>query len=114
MGSDVLKEVIAAEAEIQRILDLERKKAREEVEKVRREAEEEVETEENKIKGLYALTLEETGRDAEAKAAEIVGKASAQAEMIKRFDCESAVEAIMRHIILILPEGRRDSQDVQG
>lgn len=114
MGSDVLKEVIAAEAEIQRSIEAEREAAREKLGKIRRETEEEVEREKERIKESYALTLEETEKDAEGKASGVVAEASERAEIIKRLGGEAVREAVLRHIIRILPGDGRDSQDVEG
>ncbi len=114
MGSDVLKEVIAAEAEIQKSLESERKAAAERIEKIKREAERELEREKEKIRESCALSLKEAERDAEGKAAMVVAEASERAAIIRGLGEEAVREAVLRHLYRILPGEGRDSQDVEG
>jgi vacuolar-type H+-ATPase subunit H len=105
MGNDILHEVIAVETEIQRNIEIEKKKTNEWIEKVKRDAEDEIGLEEERIKESVAQALSDAKADAERKAAEIIEKAVARAEILKGFDSESLREIIMKRIVRILPGG---------
>jgi hypothetical protein len=72
MGNDILHEVIAVETEIQRNIEIEKKKTNEWIEKVKRDAEDEIGLEEERIKESVAQALSDAKADAERKAAEII------------------------------------------
>lgn len=114
MGSDILREVIEVEMEVQRNLEAEKKRAHEWLEGVRREAEEEVAQEEERFKGSCAQALLEAKTDAEMKAARILEEAAARAGILKGLDSEALKVVIMKHIISILPGEYNDRQDVKG
>lgn len=105
MGNDILHEIIAVETEIQRNIEIEKEKTNEWIEKVKRDAEDEIGRDEERLKESDAQALKEAKADAERKAARIIEKAVARAEMLKRFDSESLREIIMERILLILPGG---------
>jgi vacuolar-type H+-ATPase subunit H len=105
MGNDILHEIIAVETEIQGKIEIEKEKTDELVEKVKRDAEDEIVREEDRLKESGAQALKEALADAEMKASDILEKAIAKAEMLKRFDSESLGEIILERIILILPGG---------
>jgi vacuolar-type H+-ATPase subunit H len=105
MGNDILHDVIAVETEIQRNIEIEKERTKEWIEKVKRDAEDEIVREEDSLKKSGDQALKEAMADAERKAAEIIEKAVARAEILKRFDSESLREIIMDRIIQILPGG---------
>ena len=105
MGNDILHEIIAVETEIQRNIEIEKEKTNKWIEEVRRDAEDEIVREEDRLKESGAQSLKEALADAERKASDIIEKAVAKAEILKRFDCESLGEIILARIIRILPGG---------
>jgi len=105
MGNDILHEIIAMETEIQRNIEIEKERTNERIEKVKRDAEDEIVRAEGRLKESCAQALKEATADAERKAAGIIEKAAARAEILKRFDSESLREIVMERIILILPGG---------
>lgn len=114
MGSDILREIVAVEKEIQQNLDAERKRIREWLDKVKREAEEEVAREEERFRESCATALEEAKAEAERKAAEIVKEASARADIFKGLDGEHLRKNVIKHMVGILPGGYNDRQDLEG
>ncbi len=114
MGNNILHEVVAVETEIQRNLEAEKERAHEWIEKVRREAEEEVARAEEEFGKLCATALEKARADAERRAARIVEESAAKGEVLKGLDSKSLMETIMKHIVRILPGGDNDRQDVKG
>ncbi len=74
MDDDLLHEVIAVETEIQRNIAIEKKKAHELIEKVRREAEDEIVREEERVKESGAQALREAKAEAERKPRRLLRK----------------------------------------
>ncbi len=105
MGNDILHEIIAVETEIQRNIEIEKEKTNELVKKLKRDAEDEIVLEEDRLKESGAQALKEAMADAQRKASDIIEKAVAKAEILKRFDSESLREIILERIIRILPGG---------
>ncbi|MGD0280970.1 MAG: hypothetical protein ABSB95_01255 [Dissulfurispiraceae bacterium] len=105
MDDDILHEIIAVETEIQRKIEIEKKGAQERIGKARRDAEDEIVREEERIKESGAQAFREAKAEAESKAAKIIEEAVARAEILKEFDSESMKEIIMKRIIRILPGG---------
>lgn len=106
MGKDILHEIIAVETDIQRNIELEKEKTNELMEKVKRDAEDEVAREEDRLKESGDQTLKEAMADAEKKASGIIEKAVSMSGILKRFDSESLREIIMERITRILPGGK--------
>ena len=105
MDNDILHDIIAVETEIQRNTELEKEKTNKWIEKVKRDAEDEIAREEERLKESDAQALSEAKAYAESKAAGIIEKAVARAEILKRFDSECLKEIIVKHTIRILPGG---------
>jgi len=103
MGSDILHEIIAVEAEIQRNIEIEKEKTNKWIEEIKRAAEDEIVREEDRLKESGAQALKEALSDAERKASDIIEKALEKAQMLKRFDSESLGEIILESIVRILP-----------
>ena len=103
MERDILSQVIEAEKEIQHCLDLERIKAREWLERVKKECEEEFILEEKNIKESLAKATAEAAREAEVKAAGTVSRATAAAELLGRLQAETLSRIVAKKIVDILP-----------
>ncbi|HXX58000.1 MAG TPA: hypothetical protein VEI96_08380 [Thermodesulfovibrionales bacterium] len=114
MENDVLSLVVAAEKEIQKNLEIERKKSREWVEQVKREAEEKVAAEEIRHKEALIRAVRDAKEEAGKKAAGILDEAVARAEMMKGLDHGFLAGVTMRHIMRILPGEDRDSPHGKG
>lgn len=103
MEGDILSKVILAEKEIQQRLDLERTRARERLEKAKAEGERTFLEEDARIKDESAGLFERAVKDAEARAAEMLEEARAEAARLEKVDDEVLTRIIMKHIIRILP-----------
>lgn len=102
--TDILSDVIETEQEIQTILERERKKSLEWIERVRAEVEREIAGEEERLKESAAKTLADAEADAEAKATELVNNAALQARRLAHIDDEVLRKIVARYIPRILPE----------
>ena len=103
MENDLLDKIIAAEKEIKECLDDEKAKAREWLQNVRKEAEEDFGREMAKTREFFNETVETAKKEAEHKAALIVRAAKEQTERIEEVDDDTLKRAIMRHLHRILP-----------
>lgn len=103
MENDVLGEVIEAEREIQRCIELESKKAREWLDAVKKEMREEFSRTEQELRSR----VEERERDAERKATlraeETVKEAGIRAAGLRAADDGLLREIAKKYIIKILP-----------
>ncbi|HYA31479.1 MAG TPA: hypothetical protein VED67_01885 [Thermodesulfovibrionales bacterium] len=100
---DILSKVIAVEKEIQDKLMLEKERSLEWLEKVKREAEEAVSREEERLKGSFESAKMNSGTDAEKKATQMLKKADAEAERISGISDETVGRILMRHVAFLLP-----------
>lgn len=117
MEKDILGKVIEVEKEIQERLRLEKSKSKEWLEGVKREVEEEIAREEERLKGTYNKAVEDARADAEKNASEIFRDAATLAERCHQISDETLKQIIMRHIITILPEeygASKKAQDFLG
>ncbi|MBF0559317.1 MAG: hypothetical protein HQL08_11115 [Nitrospirae bacterium] len=105
MESDMLRDVIAVESDIQKNLDLEKKRVCEWLDKVRNDAEEEIVREEERVREELARSIVGAKAEAEAEAAEIVEKAVARAGILKGLGSESLKDIALKRITRILPGG---------
>ena len=103
MERDILSEVIEAEKEIQQCLDLEKIKAHEWLERVKKECEEEFIREEKNIKKSLEKSTAEAAREAGDKAAGAVSRATADAERLGRLQAEALSRIVAKQIDSILP-----------
>ena len=103
MERDILSQVIEAEKEIQQCLDLEKIKAREWLERVKKECEEEFIREEKNIKESLEKSTAEAAKEAEIKAAGTVSQASAAAERLAHIQDETLSMIVAKQISAILP-----------
>lgn len=104
MEKDILSQVIEAEKEIQQGLDLEKIKAREWLERVKKECEEAFTREDKNIKESLEKTTAEAVREAGVKAAGTVTRATAAAERLGRLQTETLSRIVAKQIAGILPE----------
>jgi hypothetical protein len=103
MERDILSQVIEAEKDIQHCLDLEKIKAREWLERVKKECEEEFIREEKNIKESLAKATAEAAREAEVKAAGTVSRATAATDRLGRLQAETLSRIVAKKIVDILP-----------
>ncbi len=103
MERDILSQVIEAEKDIQQFLDLEKIKAREWLERVKKECEEEFIREEKNIKESLEKSTAEAAREAGVKAAGTVSRAAAAAERLGRLQTETLSRIVAKQIAGILP-----------
>ena len=103
MERDILSQVVEAEKEIQQCLDREKVKAREWLERVKQECEEEFIREEKNIKESLERSTAEAAREAAVKAAGAVSRASADAERLGRLREEALSRIVAKQIAVILP-----------
>ncbi len=103
MESDILSQVIAAEKEIQQILDHEKVNAREWLERVKKECEEEFIREEKNIKKSLEKLMADAAREAGVEAAGAISRATAEAERLGRLQSETLSRIVKKQIAGILP-----------
>lgn len=103
MDSTILSEVIEVEREIQKCLELEQAKARDWLEKVKKECAGEVLKEESRIKDTLAAAKERTRKEAEESTASSLRDAAAFVEHLDHLD-RAVLQAVAdKHIRTILP-----------
>lgn len=104
MERDVLDEVIEIEKEINGRLLAEKRKAVEWVDEVKKKAEEDILSEEERIKNLFEQAIKNAMLDAERKAQEIIADANEKAERLAAIDDALLIKTIRKHIVRILPK----------
>lgn len=103
MEKDILSRVIEVEKEIQERLRAEKERSVEWLEKVKREAEEAVASDEERLKESFENAKVCSAAGADRKAAEILRKAAEEEERISAISDETLGRIIMKHLALILP-----------
>jgi vacuolar-type H+-ATPase subunit H len=103
MDSDLLVRIIAAEKEIHKCLEDEKVEAREWLESVRRDAEEDFGRKMAKIRESSGKSVEAAKKEAVHRAALIISTADAWARRIEKVDDDTLRRIIMRHLHKILP-----------
>lgn len=102
MDSNILSEVIEVEREIQKCLELEQAKARDWLEKVKKECSDEVLKEESRIKDTLAAAEERARKEAEESAASSLRHAATLVEHLDHLD-RAVLQALAdKHIRTIL------------
>ena len=104
MEKDILSRVIEVEKEIQEKLREEKGKSLEWLEGVKREAEEELAREEERLREYYQKTLDDTGAVAEKQAAELLRDSVLQAERLSGISDEILGRILLKYLPRILPE----------
>ena len=99
----MLSEVIEAEKEIQKCLELEKIKVREWLETVEKESEEQFRRQENEIKNVCDTSLEEAAKASEAEASRTVSRAAARSERLRQLPAETLSRFVEEKILKILP-----------
>ena len=103
MDNNILSEVIEVEREIQKCLEIEQTKARDWLEKVKKECADEVLKEEARIKDSLAAAEDRARKEAEESVASSVRDAAALVEQRDHLD-RAVLQAIVdKHIRTILP-----------
>ena len=103
MDNNILSEVIEVEREIQKCLEIEQTKARDWLEKVKKECEAEVLKEEALIKDSLAAAENLARKEAEESAASSVRDAAALVEHMDHLDRAVLQAVVEKHIRTILP-----------
>lgn len=103
MENDLLVRIIAAEKEIKECLDDEKAKAREWLENVRKEAEEDFSREKARTTESLSEAVETAKKEAENKAAIMIKAAEEQAARMERLDDDTLKRVIVRQLHRILP-----------
>jgi vacuolar-type H+-ATPase subunit H len=103
MERDILGQVIEAEKEIQRCLDLEKVKVRDWLERVKKECEEEFNREAQNTKESLEKLTTDAAKEAKTGAAEITSEAAAAAERLGRLDAQTLTKIVAQQIRTILP-----------
>ena len=103
MDNTILSEVIEVEREIQKCLELEQTKARDWLEKVKKECAEEVLQEEARVKNLVAAAEDRARKEAEESAAARVRDAAVLIEQIDHLDRTLLQTVVKKHVRTILP-----------
>ncbi len=103
MEKDILGQVIEAEKELQQCLDREKVKAREWLEVVKKECEEEFIREEQRIKEMLEKSTADAVSKAHVKAAGIISQAEREAERLGRVPDEVLSKLVAKQINRILP-----------
>ncbi len=114
MEDDILSKIVEVEKEIQERLEIEKNKAHEWLEKVKKDAEKELITVEKELNESLNQELQDAKQHAEKKASEILLDAQTKAERLEKLSDEILKTVILKHIIRILPGKQYDSQDVKG
>ena len=103
MEKDILSRVIEVEKEIQERLRTEKERSVEWLEKVKREAEEAVAGDEERLRESFEDAKACSVADADKKAAEIMRKAAEEEKRISAISDGTLGRIIMKHLALILP-----------
>lgn len=103
MKDDILSAVVEVEKEIARTIESEETKAKEQIDKLRRETEHQIQKE--KIKLQYALNRSITDRKtgSEKKVSEILIDANTRAERLEKTSDDVLKNIIRQYIVRILP-----------
>ncbi len=99
----MLDEVIEVERDIHGRLLAEKRKAGEWVDEVKKKAEKDILSEEERIKKLFEQAIKDARLDAEKEAHEIIADANEKAERLAAISDEFLIKIIRKHIIRILP-----------
>jgi len=105
MEDDILSKIVEVEKEIQERTEIEKNKAHEWLEKVKKDAETELATVEKELYESLNQELQDAKQHAEKKASEILLDAQTKAERIEKLSDEILKTVILKHIITILPYG---------
>lgn len=115
MDEDVLSTVMEVEREIQERLEAEKKKSREWLEQVRAEAGRAYAASEERFKKASEKAVADALADAESRAADLLSRATLEAERLVHLGGESIRKIMARYLPRILPgEHEHDRQDVKG
>jgi vacuolar-type H+-ATPase subunit H len=114
MDENILGRVVQVESEIQKQLEIEKKKSLERVQKARDEAEAGFLEEENRMRDELNKTLENARIITEEKTEKVLNDTRTQADTLTKIGDETLKKILRRHIFRILPGKYHDSKDVKG
>jgi vacuolar-type H+-ATPase subunit H len=103
MERDILSEVIEVEREIQKCLELEKTRAQEWLEKVKRGSSEELARSEREIRETFDRALADAEKEAAVKAAQVVREAEAQVARLRTLDDGLLTRIVAKQTRKILP-----------
>ncbi len=104
MEKDILSQVIEVEKEIQHCLEQEKIAAREWLESVKKECEEDYVREEKNLKESLGRSLANVAEEAGKKAAAVVKQAEASTERLKGLDQAVLSRVVAKRLTKLLPE----------
>lgn len=114
MEKDILADIFEVEKEIRERLEAERQKGAVWLAEVKRDLEEGVSREDERLQGALTNAVAAARAEAEKKAAALLEEAEARAEQLGRLDDESLMVIIERHIATLLPGRDHDRQNGEG
>lgn len=103
MEKDALCQVINAEKEIQKCLEIEKARVQEWLENAKRESETEYAREEKKLRLSLEYSRKEAMKGAESRAAEILRRAVFEIERLERLDTKTLSSIVEKTVARILP-----------
>lgn len=104
MEDDILTEIIKVEKEIKERIEVERRLARERIEKAKEELEKEVESEEERLKESINKVIEEAQLSAHEEAKRIIDNALMDAKRFKEISDNTLRGIVIKYIKNILPK----------
>ncbi len=104
MEDDALAKVISAEKEIQACLETEKSKAREWLEGIQKEAEEDFARKVDQTRETLRRSAEQAKAEAAARAGKIIQDAQDKSERFQALSDETLGRIIIRRLNMILPE----------
>lgn len=108
MQQDTLSEILEVEKEIKAMLDAERKRADQWLERMKLEIEQATQSELARLKDSVAQSEPVAKKAAEEKAAAIVQQARSRAEHIERIEEDRLTQIVRQSIAAIIPGATRD------
>jgi vacuolar-type H+-ATPase subunit H len=105
MEEDILSKVVEVEEEIKQRLEIERKKSRAWIDKMRNDAENEIIAAESGLKESLESVINNAKKNYEEKASKILKNANLKAERFEGLSNEILKGIIKKHISRILPGG---------
>lgn len=114
MEGDILAKILQAEREIQTKIDTARQTCREQLQRLKEEAEERIVQEERLVIEQCKRSLAGADELAKKKAAVLLETEERKAEKLSSLTDEALKKVIMKHMISIVPGGKHDRTHVQG
>lgn len=114
MESDILAKILQAEREIQTKIDTARQTCREQIQRLKEEAEKRIVQEERLVSEQCKRSLAEADELANKKAAALLETEERKAEKLSSLTDEALKKVVMKYMISIVPGEKHDRTHVQG